>query len=221
MPILVFAASVVLLALGAAVLGLLFVGGTFVLASRFRSLPRAALPLASSLLLLLPLGLNLWFHALPRSGPDDASTAAKALSGWTFATTLAAGIGASHCGALFSYLRGLGRSLERGEARWRRIAIRLLVCIAVGVAIGAMEGALVGWYRANLPVASPAVRGALIGGLASVALLVWHGFNARRTIRRFDPCGGADRGDPPRDDLDAAGALVPRPGSPPSLSGRI
>jgi hypothetical protein len=98
--------------------------------------------------------------------------------------------------------------------------IHLLVCIAIGIAIGAVEGALVLRNRGDLPIASPAVRGALIGGLASVALLVWHGFNSRRAIRRFDPCGGVDRGDPPRDDLDAAGALVPRPGSPPGLSSR-
>jgi hypothetical protein len=220
MQFLVFAASVVLLALGAAALGLLFVAGTFVVASRLRWLPRAALPLAGSLLLLLPLGLNFWFHSLPRSGPDDASYAARVFSRLTFTTTLAAVIGTSHFGTLFSYLRGLGRSLRRGAARRRRIGIHLLVCIAIGIAIGAVEGALVLRNRGDLPIASPAVRGALIGGLASVALLVWHGFNSRRTIRRFDPCGGVDRGDPPRDDLDAAGALVPRPGSPPGLSGR-
>ena len=221
MQVLVFAASVVLLALCAAGFGLLFVAGTFLVASSLRRLPRAALPLACALLLLLPLGLNFWFLSLPRPGPDDASYAAKVFTRLTFTTTLAAVIGMSHFGVLFSYLRNLGRSLQRGASRRRRIAIHLLVCIAIGIAIGAMEGALVLQTRAELPIASPAVRGALIGGLASVALLVWHGFRFRRTIRRFDPCGGVDRGDPPPDDLDAAGALVPRPGSPPSLSGRI
>ena len=100
------------LALGAAALGLPF-AGTFV--ARTSVGFRAALP-AHSLLLLVPLGLNFWFHSSP-ARVRTTRARRKVIPRLTFTTTLAAVIRTSHFGILFSYLRRLGRAggaVQRG-----------------------------------------------------------------------------------------------------------